>query len=233
MRNRLSHDLGVIVYFSGTARIFGLEHIVGESMSDDLEALKQICAHWTSTIERMRGELVRAEKLFSKALDDQRARIAFAEEQLRVSLEGVKHFRETSPLSEIMSTLSKPTHVELPVTMPDELRTIIAGEGSPSWKSKNLTVYILEQATKPLINREIVSEHDRLGLKVGPSPDEVMENEPGKHKSLASAEKRSFNLKWGLIRHAFSDRVIKLENNTYWLKDHPRGAAPSLPDRPE
>jgi len=204
-------------------------------MGDDLDALKQSCAHWSATIEKMREELVRAEKLFSKALNDQKERIAFAEEQLRVSMEGVKYFGETSPLAEIMSTLSKPPRVEsshaLPassIPVPNEVQSILESDGSTSAKSKKLTIYILENATKPLINREIVAEHDRLGLKCGPTPEEVMEMEPGIHKSLAAAENRSFTLKWGIIRKAFDARVIKLENNTYWLKDHPRGPASSF-----
>jgi hypothetical protein len=197
-------------------------------MGDDLDALKQSCAHWSATIEKMREELVRAEKLFSKALNDQKERIAFAEEQLRVSMEGVKYFGETSPLAEIMSTLSKPPKVEASMPQPDELRSIIEGDGSTSAKSKKLTVYILENSAKPLINKELVAEHDRLGLKCGPTAEEVMRMEPGKHKSLAAAERRSFTLKWGVIRKAFDARVIKLENNTYWLKNHPRGSASSF-----
>lgn len=200
-------------------------------MSSDLDALKQSCAHWTSEVEKMRDELIRAEKLFSEALDEQRARIAFAEEQLRVALEGVRHFGEASRLSEIMSSLIKQTREAPPPTMqptiPDDVRAILEGEGTASGKSKKLVVYILEQATRPLINKEIVEEHDRLGLKCGPTPEEVMINEPVKYGTLPKAQKRSFTLKWGLIRHAFHERVIRLEDNTYWLKDHPRGPAPS------
>lgn len=194
-------------------------------MNADLESLKQSCALWATEIKKMREELVRAEKLFSDALESQRARIEFAEEQLRVSQEGIKHFGETTPLAEIMSSIMKPAPVSAAPTIPDDLQSILKSEGSTSSKSKRLGVYILEMASRPLRNREIVDEHDRLGLKTGPTPEEVMASEPDKRHTLASAEKRSFTLKWGLIRKAFDDRVVRLDNDTYWLKDHPRGKA--------
>jgi hypothetical protein len=175
----------------------------------------------------MRGELVRAEKLFSEALEDQRKRIAFAEEQLRVNLDAVEHFGESSPLAEIMASLDKPTQEAVPTTVPDEVRNIIEGPGSASSKSRKLAVYILERATKPLKNYEIVNEHDRLGLKTGWTPEEVLLNEPDKSHTQESAERRSFTRKWGLIRHAFDPRVIRLDNDTYWLQNHPRGPASS------
>lgn len=197
-------------------------------MSHDIDALKQACAHWRTAIEKLRGELGVAEKLFSEALEDQRKRIAFAEEQLRVNLDAVEHFGEASPLAEIMASLAKPTHEMPPPTIPDSLRALIDGPGSASSKSKELTVYILEQATKPLKNKDIVEEHDRIGLKTGWTPEEVLANEPDKNHTPASAERRSFTRKWGLIRKAFDPRVIKLDNDTYWLKNHPRGPAASL-----
>ncbi len=113
-------------------------------MNGDLEALKQSCALWAAEIEKMREELVRAEKLFSDALESQRARIAFAEEQLRVSREGIKHFGETTPLAEIMSSMMKPATVSAAPTLPDELQSILKSEASTSSKSKRLGVYILK-----------------------------------------------------------------------------------------
>lgn len=198
-------------------------------MSIDLDALKNACAHWSSELEKMRGELLRAERVFSEALEDQRARIAFAEEQLRVNMEAVAHYGEPRPLAEIIASLAKPA-TEVPrLAIDEESRSIIDGEESTSSKARRLTVYILERATKPLNNREIIAEYDRLGLRVGWTPEEVMRNEPHKSHTAKSAEARSFNLKWGLVRKAFDERVTREENNTYWLHNHPLGPASRLP----